>query len=188
MPTAVNDRRQRDRQPDQLLLAEPAAQHRRRGVAEKRAGAVGSGSEAVHQRRLARSAQGEREREDEEADRCADRQHPDRRHHHGRLVGLGVLDVVRVTVALSRGRARSTARPAKANSTAPTAQRPLGTGGTRRRQRPRATPIAAVMLENRASRALVATNSSGSSTRVCTSVCLTMPDALLAISRSSTTG
>jgi len=35
---------------------------------------------------------------------------------------------------------------------------------------------------------VVATSSSGSSTRVCTSVCLTMPDALLAINSNSTSG
>ena len=48
--------------------------------------------------------------------------------------------------------------------------------------------VAAVMLANRASLALVETSSSGTSTSVCTSVCLTMPDALLAISRHSTIG
>ena len=46
----------------------------------------------------------------------------------------------------------------------------------------------AVMVANLASRAFVATNSSGSSTNVWTRVCLTMPEALLAIRIASTIG
>ncbi len=72
-----------------------------------------------------------------------------------------------VTATAERGRARNTTAPASAKSTAPSrsdhsapaaANTPLAA----------TTPSAAVTLENRASRAFVATSSSGSSTRVCT--------------------